>query len=218
MGSKGRENFERWRSQFRSPAQQLQDAIRSYGLRPEREMDFEEAREIYEEAIGWAQGNDLPMQDYWAGHCGRYSLWDEDDPQPAIDKVVDAMREMGVHLNQGRQRGLSLLEQRVVDTLWEWVPHNYQENYVSCAREISQAIVRLLPPESEERTKEGLGKYIGQVIDEVKRLADKHDVYFDTTQYNLALGYFYEWLPNEYGLFHEEEQDDEEPDDEDYQP
>jgi hypothetical protein len=38
------------------------------------------------------------------------------------------------------------------------------------------------------------------VIAEVKQLAQKHDVDFDTSDYNLSAGYFYEWLSDEYGI------------------
>ena len=35
---------------------------------------------------------------------------------------------------------------------------------------------------------------------EVKLLAKKFNVDFDTSDYNLSAGYFYEWLSEEYGM------------------
>jgi hypothetical protein len=114
---------------------------------------------------------------------------------------------MKVHLQRGKELGLSLLEQRTLDTLWSWVPHDYPENYVACAREVSDAIVRLLPPEDEERSEEGYIAYYNQVIEEVKRLAEKYDVDFDTSGYSLSAGYFYEWLSKEYGMIFDDAYD-----------
>jgi hypothetical protein len=96
------------------------------------------------------------------------------------------------------------MEQQVVDTLWGWVPHNYEDNYVACAREVSKAIVRLLPADTEIRSEEGYALYYNKVLGEVKKLAEKHDVDFDTSGYNLSVGYLYEWLSNEYGLVSED--------------
>ena len=57
-----------------------------------------------------------------------------------------------------------------------------------------------MPPETEERTEDGFEAYYAAVIAEVKQLTAKHDVDFDTSDFNLSFGYFHEWLSIEYGL------------------
>ena len=198
--SKAREYIERQRRLFRSPVELWDEVEARYGAEAEQKMGYQEAYGIYDEALGWAINHDIAMQDYWAEQCGYSDLWDEEAPKPIIKKVVEALKEMSDHLKRGRDLELSDLEQQVIDTLWGWVPHDYPENYVACAREVSQAIVRLLPPEREEKTEDEYIAYYNKVIAEVKQLAQKHDVDFDTSDYNLSAGYFYEWLSNEYGI------------------
>lgn len=200
MASKAREYIEKQRRLFRSPVEVQKDIDARYGADAEQKMSFKEARDVYDEAICWASWHDLAMQDYWALHCGHNFKWDEDNPKPIVKSVLDALREMADHLQHGHQLGLSGLEQRVLDTLWGWVPHDYQDNYVACSRDVSEAIVRLLPTETEERSGSGYQSYYDSVIREVKLLAEKYDVDFDTSEYNLTIGYFYEWLSEEYGI------------------
>ena len=213
MTSKAREYIEKCKRLYRSPIEVLADVDARYGADAEVKMSYKEAHDIYDESIRWASWNDLPMQDYWALHCGCDYYWDEEDPGFIVKKVIEALREMADHLKRGQQLGLSLLEQRVVDTLRQWVPHEYEADYVACAREVSQVIVRLLPPEDEERTKDGFTSYYYKVMDEVERIAAEHGVEFEQTEYNLSLGYFREWLSNEYGIIYDDVCDREEDED-----
>jgi hypothetical protein len=197
---KAREYIEKRRRMFRSPVELQQDVETRYGTDAEVKVSFQEARDLYDEALGWANSHDIAMQDYWAEQCGYAFQWDEENPKPIIRKVLGALKEMADHLKRGRELELNDLEQQVIDTLWGWVPHDYPENYVACAREVSKAIVRLLPPEREDKSEEEYVAYYKKVIAEVKQLAQRHDVDFDTSDYNLSAGYFYEWLSDEYGI------------------
>ena len=172
-------------------------------------QNYDEAYSALRDMINWAHENDLPMQDYFAENCShRLSTCESEEERCRfVEAVKKAIQEMKAHLQRGKELGLSLLEQRTLDTLWSWVPHDYPENYVACAREVSEAIVRLLPPEDEERSEEGYIAYYNQVIEEVKRLAEKYDVDFDTSGYSLSAGYFYEWLSKEYGMIFDDAYD-----------
>lgn len=165
----------------------------------EEEAVLTEALELFHEAVSWAQWNDVAVQDYLAGKCGMSSV-DYEDARVFCAALREALGEMAAHLLRGRELGLSALEQRVVDTLWSWVPHDYLENYVACAREVAAAIERLLPAESAKPTADGFMAYRNAVLAEVKRLAATHDVEFETEKYNLSLGYFCDWLAQEYGI------------------
>lgn len=200
MASKAKDYIEKQRQLHRSPVVLQQDIDARYGADAEQKMSFQEAHDIYDEAIGWSMWHDIAMQDYWAEQCGFGHQWDEADPKPIIRKVLETLKTTAVHLAHGQELGLSDMEQQVVDTLWGWVPHDYQDNYVACAREVSEVIVRLLPPETEERSDVGYVAYYHKVMAEVKQLAAKYDVEFDTSDYNLTVGYFYEWMSGEYGM------------------
>lgn len=207
MGSKGRKNIDGERQMYRSPIELQKVVDVRYGADAEQKMSFKEAYGVYQESICWSSRHDIAMQDYWAQECGMgIHNWDENTPNPYVKKVLATLKIMSNHLAHGQELGLSDLEQRVVDTLWGWVPHDYEENYVTCAREVSKAIVRFLPPETEERSEEGYAAYYRKVISEVKRLAAKYDVDFDTTNYNLTAGYFYEWMSSEYGMIPDDTQ------------
>lgn len=193
MASKERKYIEARRQSFRSPIALCEAAEQL------AENDADEAYYLYSEAISWASWNDMAVQDYVASTSGIHQVSRDDAPR-FVGCVRQALKAMSDHLKRGLELGLSGLEQRVVDTLWGWVPHDYPDSYVACAREVSEAIVRLLPPEEIPRTDEGYKVYLRLVIAEVKRLATKHNVEFDTTNWDLPYGYFCDWLKQEYGL------------------
>ena len=163
---------------------------------PAQVASFEEARALFKEGIKWAMWNNMAVQDYLASECHTV----RDDELAFVRKLTDALKEVSEHLRRGSELGLTTLQQRVLDSLWGWVPHPYNENEVACARAVSEAILRLVPGPEVERTEESYGEYLWVVIPEIKRLADAYDMEFDTTAYNLSLGYFEEWLSQEFGL------------------
>ena len=210
MASREREYIDKGRKRYKSPIELQKEVDARFGADAEQKMSYEDAYAVYKEAIIWSTWNNIAMQDYWAEKCelGNHS-WDKDYPKPYVKKVLATLRTTAEHLMHGQQLGLSDLEQRVVDTLWGWVPHNFQDNYVACAREVSKEIIRLLPPDSEEKTKEGYKAFYRQVMNEVKRLTAQYDVELDTSEYDLTIGYFYELMSSEYALVPKEFLDEE---------
>ena len=87
---------------------------------------------------------------------------------------------------------------------------------MDCAREIAKAIVSLAPAEKEKKSEEGYAIFFDKVMGEIKNLAEKYDVEYDTSDYNLTLGYFYEWMPLEYGMIFEHKWVETTDDDDDY--
>ena len=202
MPNKEREHIKKMRRETKSPILLQQEVLERFGTDAEDKMNYDEAHQLYNDAIVWASWHDLAVQDYLAEECAIHRISSgEETPKLYVQKVLDAINEMVNHLGRGRQLGLNDLEQRMVDTLWGWVPHNYPDNYVNCAKEVSAVIQQLLPSEDSERDEKAYIAFHTKVIEEVKRLAEKHDVVFDTTKYNLSAGYLDEWLPFEYGIF-----------------
>lgn len=215
MASKEREYIDKMRRQFRSPIELWKEIEARWGaisipplsgkdleiwLKIDKsEDDYTAAKRIYDEARAWACWNDIAMQDYLAEACGTPHV-KNDNRQDFIIWVRIAIQAMADHLKRGKELSLNELEQRVIDTLWGWVPHNYQDNYVDCAREVSKAIKQLLPSEDSPRSENDYITFYNNVMKKVKLLAKKFNVDFDTSDYNLSAGYFYEWLSEEYGM------------------
>lgn len=194
-----KKEVETWRRKFPSPIVIQQEITEKYGDKAAEEMSADEAHDYYKKAIGWAMNNDIAMQDYFAYGCefdvhARYS-----EPQKAVTSVVNAIKEMADHLQRGKELGLSELEQRVVDTLWSWVPHNYPDNYVACAREVAEVIVRQIPPNTEIRTQKNYYAYMRRVMPEAEQIAKRYDVELDPSAFDTSTAYFQEWLADEYG-------------------
>lgn len=200
MADKQREFIENERRQYQSPVELLKRLAELYGDDFEQKLSYDDSRKVISEAMLWASWHDLAMQDFLAEQYEPRSKKDEESPRQYVKKVLDALKVAANHLQRGQQLGLSDLEQRVVDTLWGWVPHDYPENYVACAREVARAIVGLLPPEAKSPTEVGYEQYCDSVMHEVKQLAAKHGMELDTSGYNLTMGYFNEWLSDEYGI------------------
>ena len=215
MANKTKKYIDRMRRKYKSPFEMQKNIDTKYGTDAEQKMTFKEANKIYDDAVFWASWNDIPMQDYWVRQCGSSYKW-QDNPRPFVKKVLTTLEAMVNHLTRGQELGLSELEQRIIDTLWGWVPHNYQENYVDCAREMAKAIVSLAPAEKEKKSEEGYAIFFDKVMGEIKNLAEKYDVEYDTSDYNLTLGYFYEWMPLEYGMIFEHKWVETTDDDDDY--
>jgi|GEM_PF-6255482 len=201
MPSKEREYIDRMKRECISPIEIQREIIARYGTNVDEKMSFDEANDIYYKVLQWALWHNIAVQDYMAFGCGKHiDNCDEHNPQPFVSKVIETVDIVANHLTRGKELGLNDLEQQVIDTLWSWIPHNYQENYVACTREVSKVIKRLLPQETEPRTEEGYYDYCGFVIDEIKQISQRYDVEFDSSDESLTVGYFQEWLSEEYGL------------------
>ena len=188
------------RFRFKSPVKLKKEVDAKYGTSAVEKMSLEEANSIYHEVISWASWNDMTVQDHMAMNLGTtFEDADEQHPTKYIGKLMELLGESADHLQRGRELGLTALEQRVVDTLWGWVPHNYQDNYVACAQAVGKVITERIPRQGIDTSIEGARAYITNIIEAVKALAAEYDVDFDTTKYNLTTGYFLEWLNEEYG-------------------
>ena len=188
----------------RSATELLKAIEAEYGDEAVKKISFDEANQLLYDALLWAHQNDLPMQDYYAENCDRMrdDYRYEEDCSPFVQCLIDALKEMDDHLKQGQALGLTPMEQTTLDILWSWVPHNYPDNYVACAREVAQLIENALPPSIvEPRSKEAFKIHFSQLLKETKLLAEKYDVDFVTDRYNLTLGYLYDWMQTMYGDF-----------------
>lgn len=140
-------------------------------------------------------------QDYYAEHCGTDEFY-TDDPEKAtqaVQMLLDGLKEIRSHREQGRQLGLNDEQRRVVDLLWSWVPHDYPEEYVAAAREMVEAAECEMPGKTVIRSRQGFLIYKKQLMPKLVAIVKKFDLPVDLTdRYNLTMGYMNAWLYSKY--------------------
>lgn len=151
----------------------------------------------YSKVVGY---NDAE-QDYYAEHCGTDEFY-TDDPEKAtqaVQMLLDGLKEIRSHREQGRKLGLNDEQRRVVDLLWSWVPHDYPEDYVAAAKVIVKAAEREMPGKTVIRSRQGFLFYKKQLMPKLVAIVKKYDLPVDLTdRYNLTMGYMHEWLYRKY--------------------
>ena len=166
----------------------------------EKYRDFKEIHDAYNEAADWASEHGSVMVDYFNKEWGGLSFWLEKGVKPFKEWWEATRKKMEDHLLRGQELGLNETEQIIIDSLYGWIPHDYEDNYVTCAREVTKVLLRYLPEEPEESTVLEFLDYFHKVIPKVEKLAAKHDVDFDTSDYSLTLGYLWEWMMDIFDL------------------
>jgi hypothetical protein len=142
------------------------------------------------------------VQDYYAEHCttdlGKY-LKNTEMCDKYVSDVLQCIQTVYAHQQHGRELGLNDDGMRVVDALWGWMPHDYDEDCVAAAREICQAVEASLPGPTVIRSRNGFVAYSKPVMKQLEAIAKKHDVDIDLTdKYNITMGYLTEWLYAKY--------------------
>lgn len=141
------------------------------------------------------------VQDYYASECYRLQ-WDVqrvDECEDFINHCLNAMDEVYRHQAQGLSLGLSEEQIRVVDALWEYVPHDYLDDYVACAREFCQTAEQLLPPRPYIKSENGARKYQREAMEALKQIADRYEIDFEPYNVSsLAASYTATWLYDKY--------------------
>ncbi len=141
------------------------------------------------------------VQDYYAYRSlsGEVSVKNVADCENSIQLWLDLMQEMYEHYEQGKKLGLSDEQIRVTDALWEFVPHNYDDDTVNCAREFCEKAEQLLPPKPYIKSENGARKYQRETLPVLQKIADRWNVSFnDHDIANLAASYTYNWLYDKY--------------------
>ena len=109
------------------------------------------------------------------------------------------MSEIRLHEVKGHELGLKDEQIRVVDMLWSWVPHDFPKTYVDAAKDIVKAVDNALPAKTVIRSRKGFLQFYDQLIPELVKIVEKHDVPVDLTdRYNLTMGYMGDWLYAKY--------------------
>ena len=159
-------------------------------------------RIVLDAELDKAMLNNQAVQDYYAEHVfGTHSdNWQlVDDCEKFIQRAMEGMAEIARHYEEARKWGLEGEAVQVMDMVYGWVPHVFEEEVVATAREILEAANRLLPDELTLRHDAGARAYINNVLKEAQQIAEKHDVDLDINDgYSLTIGYMSTWLDRKY--------------------
>ena len=200
MASEVNDVIEDYMRSHKSPIELQKDVEARYGADAEEKMSLEEAREVYNEIFGWTYDHNIVMQDSLIKQCGDLLQWSKADPKAAVKKMVATLKTMADHLAYGQELGLNEAEQIIIDSLYSQIPHNYEPNYLVCANQLYGEILRMMPPDSEDRTFISFFDFFSKFVKKATELAAKNDVDFDTSDYSLTMGYLFEFLRYEYDV------------------
>lgn len=200
MASEVNDVIEDYMVEHKSPIELQKEVEDIYGADAEETMSIDEARKVYLEIYGWTSDHNIVMQDSLIKQCGVPFDWNKDDPKPIVKNVLATLKTMAEHLAYGQELGLNEAEQIIIDSLYSQVPHNYEANYLVCANQFYGEILRMMPPDSEDRTFISFFDFFSKFIKKATKLAAKNDVDFDTSDYSLTMGYLFELLRYEYDV------------------
>ena len=122
-----------------------------------------------------------------------------DDCEKFIQRAIEGMGVVAHHYEEARKWGLEGEAVQVMDMVYGWMPHVFEEEVVGASREILEAANRLLPDELTLRTDVGARAYITNVFKEADQRAEKYAIDLDIHDgYSLTIGYMNTWLERKY--------------------
>ncbi len=156
------------------------------------EAKAEAVKKLLDKAFEWALKHNAPVQDYLAEETDRARSQTDDDGEYAT-KCIKILSEMETHLKTGREKGLNNDEQYIVDSLWSWVPHDYPQPYVDCAKAIYAQVPTLYGESSDERS------FVNALMHHTDQTAGQFEVDFDITDtFSLPCSYIMYWAKDYY--------------------
>ena len=142
------------------------------------------------------------VQDYYAENVYDFGSdnWQlVDDCEKFIQRAMKGMEVVAHHYEESRKWGLEGEAVQVMDMVYGWMPHVFEEEVVGASREILEAANRLLPDELTLRTDVGARAYITNVFKEADQIAEKYAIDLDIHDgYSLTIGYMNTWLERKY--------------------
>lgn len=146
-------------------------------------------------------GNNDAVQDFYAERCrsDRFNPQTVEACNEFVTTVLSCFEQISAHRQKGRLLGLNDEQMRVVDALWGWAPHDYEQSYVDAAKELVAAVDDSLPGPTVMRSPNGFKRYKKEVLPAMVSIVEKYDLGVDLTdRYNLTMGYLNEWLLSKY--------------------
>ncbi len=172
-------------------------------------MDYRRFCNLWADAIFWCRKHNVALQDFLARESFRTSASEYQElhypsPRNAFEKDFyfeqaycqvrfEALRKAAEHLRKGAELGLSDMEQMVLDVLTTTCLDYYTEQRLACAKELAGVIEERLN-EIIKHTNKNRNRALAHIIEKLKELTDKYDVWYDNGPMNLTEGYIEEWF------------------------
>ncbi len=151
------------------------------------EAKKEAVKKLVDKAFEWAIQYNAPVQDYLAEETDRVKTHTDNAGEYA-DKCINILAEVDAHLQTGRAKGLNNDEQYIIDSLWSWVPHDYPQPYVDCAKAIFAEASALLENSTDEHS------FIQALLHYTDQTAHQFEVDFDINDtFSLPCSYMMYW-------------------------
>lgn len=156
---------------------------------------------VMEQETNWAIQHNQAVQDFYAmeGWGNKYSLDQEADCEQYIATCLDAMQLIAEHYAKGHLAGLNDEEIRVLDAIFGFVPHHFEEEDFPMVRDVCEAAAKHLPTKPYIKSEQGQRMYGKAVFDDLKRIFAKYEVDFDPSDLSdLTPGYLDKWVYDKY--------------------
>jgi hypothetical protein len=169
---------------------------------PQRRVAAMVCRIVLDSEFNKVVDENQALQDYYAEnvHPSSSVNWQQVDACEAFtQRALNGMGEVARHYEEARKWGLEGESLHVVDMVWGWAPHVFEEDTVATGREILEVANQCQPDKLTIRSDAGARAYIDKVMKQVQQIAEKHDVDIDITDvYSLTTGYLCNWLMAKY--------------------
>ncbi len=152
------------------------------------------AKMVKEVACIEAASVDSALADFYVFSCRRENVdfTDYYSCYEYLENLRNAIQDVEMHIERGREQGLTMEEIGLVDSLWTEIPHFYHENYVAAAREIWQKVKTTLDRQEDE---EDDSHFIDDMVTFSLSVANKYDVDMALDdEHSLPLAYLKDWL------------------------
>ena len=191
----------------------LNDTLREWiETAPQRRVAALVCYIVLSEETAWASRENPAVQDYYAEQCwypGSVNWQNESACDDFTQRSMKGMTNVDLHYIEAAEEDLDLEQVRVVDALRGWSPQVFDNDMVVAGKEIVKVANEMLHNEKTPRTHAGARMYIINVLEEVQRIADEHEVDVDVRDaYSLSTGYLAAWIENKYWGNHRKEDDE----------
>lgn len=148
-------------------------------------------RAICKRALFWSCHHNPVIQDYFAQELEAPDLKSIKDYENFSTTLMSVLLNIQNHLFFGKGKGLDGDAQFIIDALWGFVPHPYEDNFVACAKEIEKAAQSLL---SEKGNDKDMKEYVNTILKKSAEIADEYEVDFDIQEWNISYSYLAYWI------------------------
>ncbi len=149
-------------------------------------------KRICERATDWAINHNAVIMDNLSG--GTYYLEMEinktEGSKKYVTQCMKVLDETEEHLRQGREHGLNIHSQCIIDSIWGFAPHPYDEDSVKCAKEIFKDAEAMTVTKETDKN-----DFVEKIIQSAKTHADANGIDFDLglEGFSISLTYMQTW-------------------------